>query len=111
MQKILLACCLAMISYGALAQRITVTGMVTTEDNVTTLPGASVLVKGTTTGTTTDANGTFTIQVDNADNILVISFIGYEEQEITVGNRTQINVSLIPDLTTLNEVVVVGYGT
>jgi TonB-linked SusC/RagA family outer membrane protein len=111
MQKILLACCLAMISYGALAQRITVTGMVTTEDNVTTLPGASVLVKGTTTGTTTDANGTFTIQVDNADNILVISFICYEEQEITVGNRTQINVSLIPDLTTLNEVVVVGYGT
>jgi TonB-linked SusC/RagA family outer membrane protein len=76
-----------------------------------TLPGASVLIKGTQTGTITDINGNFQINAPSAAAVLVVSFTGYETQEITVGAQTSITVSLLPNQKTLNEVVVVGYGT
>ncbi|MGC3947558.1 MAG: TonB-dependent receptor [Chryseolinea sp.] len=75
------------------------------------LPGVNVIVKGTAQGTTTDAQGKFQLDVNQADAVLTFSFIGYKNQEITVGNRTTLDVSLEEDVQSLDEVVVVGYGT
>lgn len=75
------------------------------------LPGVSVVVKGTTQGTTTDGTGSFTIKVPGASSTLVFSFVGYARREIVVGSQTNLNISLSPDDQSLNEVVVVGYGT
>ena len=73
--------------------------------------GANVVVKGTTNGTITDFDGNYTIEGVSADGVLVISYIGYLSQEIPVGNQSAINVTLKEDTQTLDEVVVVGYGT
>lgn len=73
------------------------------------MPGVNVLVKGTTTGTSTDTDGKFTIEAAPED-VLAVSFIGYETQEILVGNQTSIQIALSEDLVTLSEVIVVGYG-
>ncbi len=88
----------------------TVSGLVTGEGNIG-LPGVSVLVKGTQTGTNTDANGRFQLAVPNESSVLVFSFLGYASQEVTVGNRSQINIALSVDTKALDEVVVIGYGT
>jgi len=74
------------------------------------LPGVNVLVKGTATGTTTDTDGSFVISAP-ADATLTISFIGYATQEIVIGSRSRIEVTLEEDVKSLEEVVVVGYGT
>lgn len=74
------------------------------------IPGASVVLKGTTQGTTTDINGNYIINVVDPQSVLVFSFIGYINQEITVGTKTQINVSLAEEVVGLEEVVVIGYG-
>ena len=75
------------------------------------LVGVSVQIKGTTKGTNTDVNGKFSIEVPDGDAVLAFSFIGYEPQEIRVGNQSFIKVSLNVDSKALAEVVVVGYGT
>lgn len=95
---------------GQAVAAFTVTGKVT-DENAEPLPGVNILEKGTTNGTTTDQNGDYTLIVDNPEVILVFSFIGYSSQEVKVGNQSQINVSLMPDVKSLQEVVVVGYGT
>jgi TonB-dependent starch-binding outer membrane protein SusC len=87
-----------------------VKGIITDENNQP-LPGVNILVKGTTNGTTTDAEGKFSINVADANAVLVISFIGYATQEVGAGNRTEIMVLLVPDVKALQEVVVIGYGT
>ena len=88
---------------------VTISGTVTDEDGAT-LPGVSIQVKGTTFGTVTDVNGQYTISVQEGD-ILLFSFIGFQSQEIAVdGIRTTINISLVPDIISLEEVVVIGYG-
>jgi TonB-linked SusC/RagA family outer membrane protein len=92
-------------------QGITVSGTVTSSDDGTGLPGVSVIVKGTTRGTTTDADGKYVINVNNAEDVLVLSFIGYVQQEVTVGAQTNIDIALVSDITQLGEVVVVAYGT
>jgi iron complex outermembrane receptor protein len=73
------------------------------------LPGATVLVKGSNIGTTTDFDGNFSIEASQND-ILVISFIGFSTQEVTIGNQTNLTISLLPN-TELDEVILVGYGT
>lgn len=88
-----------------------VSGTVSSSDTGETLPGANVLIKGTTTGSVSNMDGRFTIVVPSSSAVLVISSIGYVAQEITVGNRTNIDVVMEPDITSLSEVVVVGYGT
>ena len=98
----------AVTSYG---QDRTITGVVTDELTNETLPGASVLVKGTTKGVSTDLNGQFSLKVAAQDNILEVSFIGYESKDVVIASQTVINVKLKLKQTTLNEVVVVGYGT
>ena len=82
-----------------------------TDENGEPLPGANILEKGTTNGTTSDVEGNFNLSVMGENSVLVFSFIGYSTQEVPVGNRTSFNIQLEPDYRTLNEVVVVGYGT
>ncbi|QHT65510.1 TonB-dependent receptor [Rhodocytophaga rosea] len=93
---------------AALAQN-SVSGRVTDEKDEG-IPGASILVKGTTRGTITDPQGSFTLNA-SPEEVLVFSFLGYETQEVTVGSRTAFSVKLNPDVRNLEEVVVVGYGT
>lgn len=90
------------------AQSITVTGKVS--DNQGEVPGVNIKVKGTTTGTITDFSGQFTINVPSPQSVLVISYIGYVTQEITVGNQRTFDIMLVEDATVIDEVVVVGYG-
>ena len=89
---------------------ITVSGNVLDEDGEP-IPGVNVLEKGTTNGTTTDGEGRFSIIVQEENSVLVFSFIGYKTIETRVGTQTEISVSLPADVTALQEVVVVGYGT
>ncbi len=95
----------------AAAQVRTITGRVTASDTKETLPGATVVVKGTTNGTATDLDGNFTMQLNPQDVILVISFVGYDPREITIGNQSIFNVALEPGKIMLSELVVIGYGT
>ncbi|MBO0931120.1 SusC/RagA family TonB-linked outer membrane protein [Fibrella aquatilis] len=91
------------------AQDASVSGKVT-DNGGRGLPGVSVSVKGTTRGTNTDADGGYKISAANGA-VLVYSYVGFESQNITVGNQSVINVTLLEDNKTLNEVVVIGYGT
>ena len=88
----------------------TVTGTVSDEQNVP-LPGATVLEKGTSNGTTTDFDGNFTIQVSDESAILAVSFVGYATKEFPLNGQTNVSVALQEDSSLLDEVVVVGYGT
>ena len=89
-------------------QRVTVTGTVTEKGDP--LPGVTILLKNTTNGTTTDADGKYSITVPGENAVLAFSFIGYITQEIQVGAKRTIDVTLVEDAQTLEEVVVVGYG-
>ena len=75
------------------------------------LPGVAVMIKETTIGTITDSNGRFVIEVPGSESILVFSFLGYLTEELVVGNKSVIDVVMMPDVTSLEEVVVIGYGT
>ncbi|WP_342083576.1 TonB-dependent receptor [Dyadobacter sp. OTU695] len=75
------------------------------------LPGVNIAIKGTTKGTTTDAEGKFSLTADYRTSVLVFSFVGYQAQEITVGEQSWLDVRMVPDNSQLNEVVVIGYGT
>ena len=88
----------------------TVTGTVT-DERAQSLPGVSVTIKGTSTGTITDADGHYSLKVKTGQGILVFSFIGFASIEETINNRTTINISLEGRQKDLNEVVVIGYGT
>lgn len=90
--------------------QVKVTGVVKGSDGGLTLPGASVTVKGTTNGVTTDLDGKFTINAP-ADGVLKVSFIGYVTQEVNIGGKSVVTITLQSDAKGLNEVVVVGYGT
>ena len=92
-------------------QEISVRGRVTDSEKGDGLPGVSVAVKGQTRGTSTNANGDFQLSVVDGNSVLVFSYIGYERQEVRVGSQGIINLALKPSDATLNEVVVVGYGT
>lgn len=75
------------------------------------MPGVNVLLKGSSTGTVTDLNGNYKLSVPSAESVLVFSFIGYVSEEITVGAQSAINITLTTDISQLNEIVVIGYGT
>lgn len=91
-------------------QEVVVTGTVTEEDG-TPLPGVTIVVKGTTTGTITDLNGNYSLRIDDPDAVLVFSFVGYGSQEIAVAGQTILDVSMQVDILGLDEIVVIGYGT
>jgi TonB-linked SusC/RagA family outer membrane protein len=88
----------------------TITGKIVSSDDNQPLPGVSVLIKGTNTGTTSRADGTYSINVPNSNSILTFSFIGYDNQETTVGNRSVINITLAAGTRNLTEVVVTALG-
>lgn len=94
----------------AFAQGQTVTGKVLDEQGQA-IPGANVLEKGTGNGTVTDAQGAFRINVSGGNTVLVISFIGYKTQEVSVAGQTNIDVTMQPDVAALQEVVVTGYNS
>ncbi|TDW47969.1 TonB-linked SusC/RagA family outer membrane protein [Flavobacterium sp. 270] len=93
------------------AQERKVTGKVTSSEDLLGLPGANVYVKGSSVGGSTDMDGNYSVFVSEKNAVLVFNFVGYQTIEIPVGNKTVVNVSLKPDTKTLDEVVVVGYGT
>lgn len=91
------------------AQNSTINGTVSGEDGMP-IPGANVLVQGTNSGTTTDFDGKFSISVNSGD-VLVVSYIGFSTQLITISNQTSLDIVLQSDVSELDEIVVVGYGT
>jgi len=108
-QKLLLyvgLLCFASIGWA----QTSVTGTVTDEQN-SPLPGATVLEKGTTNGTTTDFDGNFTIEVANQNAILEVSYLGYTTTELPLNGQSNVTIQLSEDATQLEDVVVVGYGT
>lgn len=107
---VLQTCFLLFCSVFAFGQARTVTGAVTDSAN-NPLSNVSVQVQGTTSGTTTDANGAYSISVPSASSVLVFSYTGMETQHITVGDKSTVNAQMIPASSTLNEVVVIGYGS
>lgn len=109
--KLLLLGLLCTFSLGAFAQSKSITGQVT-DSAGDPIPGATVMVKGTTSGTITNIDGNYELKADGLEQgTLVISFIGMKSQEVLVNGRSQINIPLVSDILEINEVVVVGYGT
>jgi TonB-linked SusC/RagA family outer membrane protein len=100
--------CLSLLSFTAMAQT-TVTGTIT--DGNVPLPGVSILLKGTSNGVVTNFDGNYTINNIPANGVLVFSYVGFKTKEIAVNGQTEINTSLEADISALDEVVVVGYGT
>jgi TonB-linked SusC/RagA family outer membrane protein len=111
--KRMLLIMLLIISPGYLfaQQQATITGIVKTAPDNLGMPGVSVRLKGTATATSTDPKGNFIIKIPAASGILEFSFVGYKTQEVTVSSSTTLNITLLEDAATLNDVVVVGYGT
>ena len=107
--SVLLVLILIQLGLPAQAQSV-ITGTITASDEEGGLPGVSILEKGTSNGTVTDLDGKFTIKVGSGST-LVISYIGYTTQEIVVGTQSTISAVLEPDVETLEEIVVIGYGT
>lgn len=108
--------CCAQVTYagsalnGNLLQERSVSGTVISDEGEP-LPGVNVIVKGGNTGTVTDVMGNYNLSVPGPNTVLVFSFIGYTEHEVSVGNQSVINVTMTPSMETLSEVVVIGYGT
>lgn len=110
LSKVLFSGIMLLLSIQIFAQDRTVSGKVTSSEDGLGIPGASVAVKGTSKGTSTDADGNYKITVGNSA-VLVFTAVGTNAQEVSVGTKTQINVALSVDTKSLQEVVVVGYGT
>lgn len=108
--SLLLLLVLIQMTSPVLAQSSVVKGRITSSDEGEGLPGVSILEKGTTNGTVTDLDGNYSLSVD-AGSTIVVSYIGYTTQEVAVGSRSEISLVLEPDVETLEEIVVIGYGT
>ncbi|MCC5921951.1 MAG: carboxypeptidase-like regulatory domain-containing protein, partial [Cyclobacteriaceae bacterium] len=103
--------CMFCLSFYAHAQNTTITGKVISMEDGEALPGVSVKIKNTNVGVTTNVNGQYSINVPESATTLVFSFVGMTQEEVSIQNRSNINVSLAPDIQQLTEVVVVGFGT
>jgi len=101
---------LLILTQSVLAQK-TVTGRVSDSKDGSALGGVSIVAKGTSTGTTTKTDGTFSLNVPANVNTLVVSSVGYTSQEVSIANVTTVDVALVASGASLNEVVVIGYGT
>ncbi len=110
MKKFLLVCFSFVFVLSAIAQDRTVSGKVTSTEDGSSLPGVNVVLKGTANGTVTDADGNYSLTIPQAGGSLVFSFIGLSTQEVPIGDRTTVNVSLALDVTQLSEVVVTALG-
>lgn len=99
---------LGCLPLSSMAQ-VTVTGKVVSDEENSALVGATVLVRGTTTGALTDGEGNFTINAPDANAVLVISYLGYTTQEVPLAGRTDVTVAMLSDVTNLSEVIITGY--
>lgn len=102
---------LVLVAQVSLAQNKVVTGKVTDSRDGTPLRGASVTAKGSRTGTQTDGDGAFSLTVDNSVTALLISTVGFTQQEVSIEGKTSVDVALVVNNAALGEVVVIGYGT
>ncbi len=102
---------LVLLSQMVFAQKRSVSGKIVSGSDGMTLPGVTVQIKGTTTGTVTDIDGNYKLSLDSDDEVLVFSYIGFKPEVINVNGRTVIDVTLQEDIETLEEIVVVGYGS
>lgn len=110
--RILLVINVILLSFSlAVRGQTLVSGTVKDKGTNESLPGTSVVIKGTTNGTVTDFEGKFSLNVPSLNQVLVVSFIGYENLEVPLNGRSQIEVLLTPSTSLMEEVVVVGYGT
>ncbi|BDD05363.1 SusC/RagA family TonB-linked outer membrane protein [Aureibacter tunicatorum] len=105
----MLAMLLGMLGTEALAQATWYQGTVVGQSDGLPIPGVNVLIKGTSKGTVTDFDGKFSLDA-NAGDVLVMSFVGYQTQEVKLSNQTQLSISLAEDMMGLEEIVVIGYG-
>lgn len=110
MKRYLLLGLLTSVFLQLRAQEISISGTVTSSEEDDAIPSVNVIVKDTEIGTTTNADGEYSLIVPTDQNILIFSFIGYLTTEVAIDNQSNINVQLTPDIRTLSEVVVVGYG-
>jgi TonB-linked SusC/RagA family outer membrane protein len=113
MKRFLLFCFAAVFTLAStelLAQERTVSGRITSAEDGGPLPGVNVVLKGTTTGTATDADGRYSLAVPSTGGTLVFSFIGLTSQEVEIGTRTSVDVQMAQDVAQLNEVVVTAGG-
>jgi TonB-linked SusC/RagA family outer membrane protein len=113
MKKILLLCLTAaftLVNSELWAQERAISGRITSAEDGTSLPGVSVILKGTTIGTVSDINGRYTLSVPDAGGMLVFSFIGLKSQEVEIGTRNSVDVGMEQDVAQLNEVVVTAGG-
>ncbi|WP_456461153.1 SusC/RagA family TonB-linked outer membrane protein [Reichenbachiella sp.] len=111
MKKLLLSMmCSLVLLYGAQAQERTISGKVSSAEDNSTLPGVTVVLKGTTSGTTTDLDGNYKLAVPETGGTLVYSFVGLTTEEIEIGNRSVIDLVMQPDAQQLTEVVVTALG-
>ncbi len=108
---IMVSLCSLDICLAQAGDRQQVSGRVTSAGNGEALPGVNVVVKGSTTGTVTDVSGNYRIEVSGNNPVLVFSFIGFEQQETEVNRRSVIDVRLEADIQSLEQVVVIGYGS
>jgi TonB-dependent starch-binding outer membrane protein SusC len=91
-------------------QGVRISGKVTGDDDSSGLPGVNVMIQGTMTGSVTDMEGNYSIEVPDGNAVLIFSSVGYVSEEVVVGNRTMINLEMTSDITALQEIVVIGYG-
>ncbi len=108
---ILIATCVLFAANVSFGQQRVVTGTVTESDTGSPVPGANVIVKGTTVGTVTDMDGKYSLNLPGDATSLVYSFVGYVSEEVVIGTQSVIDVALSSDITALSEIVVTGYGT
>src|SRR5690554_805432 len=101
---------LAIGSTGVAAQNRMVTGKIISSEDELEIPGVNILVKGTSIGTSTDINGMYSIEVPTGSSVLVFSFIGYQTQEVEIGSRSVLHITLTPEAGQLGEVVVTALG-
>ena len=109
MKKILLVSFMLIMLGETFAQSVNISGRVTSSDDNSSLPGVSIAVKGTSKGVTTDGDGKYKIAANKGD-VLLFSFIGFTAQSVTVGSQTVIDLSMKPDASQLEEVVVTAQG-
>ncbi|HEY0655261.1 MAG TPA: TonB-dependent receptor [Chryseosolibacter sp.] len=110
-KNLLMILCLCTLWVTAQAQDRTISGKVTAAEDGASLPGVNVIVQGTSKGTTTDSDGNYSLTLAPGENTLVFSFVGFKSTPVEVGTRTTVDLALESDITSLDEVVVVGYGT
>lgn len=105
-----LVCLMMFVSFSAYAQKNNVSGVVVDKNTNEPVAGAALMVKGTSTGTVSNPDGTYTLKA-GADDVIVCQFFGYKTLEVNVANRAKVDFALEEDVETLEATVVVGYGT